>query len=151
MIQVPADCRTEMVAHAREGAPREVCGLLGGSFGADRSRVASVHRAENVAALPRTEYEVDPEAAYRILERLESEGGELVGFYHSHPSVPARPSATDAARAYWPDRSYVIVSLDDGEEGGGEGAGRGDEEGIEVGSWRWRGEEFEREAVRITD
>ncbi|PSQ18783.1 hypothetical protein BRD00_04295 [Halobacteriales archaeon QS_8_69_26] len=152
MIELPRECRDEVVAQAREAAPREACGLLGGTFGDDHSRVESVHRAENVAAAPRSEYEADPEEAYRVLRRIESGGEELVGFYHSHPSGPARPSATDAARAYWPDRSYVIVILD----GGGTGDDGTDDDGTDdggpsVGSWRWRDDGFERETVRIDD
>jgi len=34
----------------------------------------------------------------------------VLGFYHSHPDHPARPSETDRASA-WPFYSYVIVSI----------------------------------------
>jgi len=37
----------------------------------------------------------------------------VVGFYHSHPDHPARPSAFDLEHA-WPFYSYVIVSVEDG-------------------------------------
>jgi DNA-binding NarL/FixJ family response regulator len=42
----------------------------------------------------------------------ESSNGSLVvlGFYHSHPDHPARPSDFDRSRA-WPFYSYVIVSI----------------------------------------
>jgi proteasome lid subunit RPN8/RPN11 len=33
-----------------------------------------------------------------------------LGFYHSHPDHPARPSETDR-QAGWPFYSYVIVSI----------------------------------------
>ena len=36
-------------------------------------------------------------------------GGELLGFYHSHPDHPARPSQYDLDHA-WPTFAYVIVA-----------------------------------------
>jgi proteasome lid subunit RPN8/RPN11 len=41
-------------------------------------------------------------------------GGDLLGFYHSHPDHPARPSQYDLDHA-WPFFSYVIVSVQKGE------------------------------------
>ncbi len=40
-------------------------------------------------------------------------GAELLGFYHSHPDHPARPSQYDLDHA-WPFFSYIIVSVRDG-------------------------------------
>ena len=37
-------------------------------------------------------------------------GGELLGFYHSHPDHPARPSQFDLDHA-WPNFAYVIVAV----------------------------------------
>ena len=48
------------------------------------------------------------------LLRAESESASgspvVLGFYHSHPDHPARPSDFDRSRA-WPFYSYVIVSI----------------------------------------
>jgi len=134
-----------VLEHAREGAPDEVCGVLGGvratleAAGADdRASVArTVERVSNTAPTPRTRYELDPTEQFRAMESIEGAGGDLVGFYHSHPRGPPRPSATDEALATWAGYSYVIVSL-----GGPE---------PEVRSWRWTGERFEREAVELVD
>jgi proteasome lid subunit RPN8/RPN11 len=38
----------------------------------------------------------------------------VLGFYHSHPDHPARPSETDR-QAAWPFYSYIIVSIGRGE------------------------------------
>ncbi|WP_240318879.1 desampylase [Halorussus rarus] len=147
VIAVPASVRDEIVAHAREGAPEEVCGILAGVREArgeadrTRHRVESRHPAANVAETPRTRYEIDPREQLDLLERIEDAGREVVGFYHSHPRGPAAPSATDAAQATWPDRSYVIVSL-----GNDEG-----EPEASLGAWRWNGEEFVEETVRLAD
>ena len=145
VIAVPEAVREGIVAHAREGAPEEVCGVLAGvreSEGQpDARRVETRHPAENVAEMPRTRYEIDPREQLDLMERIEDAGREVVGFYHSHPRGPLSPSATDAAQATWPDRSYVIVSL------GAEGSE--DESTPSLGSWRWTGTEFVAEEIRF--
>lgn len=134
MIALAADVRDALLAHAREGVPREVCGVLGGSGGdgEPEARVTSVHRVPNVAARPRTEYRLAPEDQFAAMEAVEEAGETVVGFYHSHPRGPPRPSATDEARATWPDHYYVIVVPEE----------------AFVGAWRWTGERFERKPVR---
>ncbi|MFP8951643.1 desampylase [Natrialbaceae archaeon A-arb3/5] len=121
-LVVPTEIRDAICERARDGRPAEICGVLGGSFDPDRSVVRSQYPAENVAENVRTRYRIDPEAQLAIFERLEACGEEIVGFYHSHPRGPSRPSKTDVETATWPDRSYLIVSL----------APRS------IGSWRWR-------------
>jgi desampylase len=135
VLVLPKAVRTEIVDRARDGGPLEICGVLGGEYGSNGSSIVrSQYPAENVAEHPRTRYRIDPEEQLAIFDRLEDRGEEIVGFYHSHPHGPSRPSETDAADATWPDRSYVIVSLDP----------------FEVGSWRWREDDgFEREVIRI--
>jgi proteasome lid subunit RPN8/RPN11 len=134
-LRIPESVREEILACAREGAPEEICGVLAGAREENAHRVESHHPAENVAERPRTRYEIDPREQLDLMEGIEAAGREVVGFYHSHPRGPAEPSATDAAQATWPDRSYVIVSLD--------GA-----DAPSVTSWRWSGEAFAAEAVR---
>jgi len=132
-LSLPSELRGEILAHAREGAPEEVVGVLAGDHGTDTSTVQRCYRADNAAATPRTRYEIAPTEELDLLERIDAAGLDVVGFYHSHPRGPAEPSDTDARLAAWPDRSYVIVSLS------------GD---AELGSWHWRGERFEREEIR---
>jgi proteasome lid subunit RPN8/RPN11 len=63
---------------------------------------------------PRRRFLVRP-SDYQMAERTAAElGGELLGFYHSHPDHPARPSQYDLDHA-WPFFSYVIVSVQNGE------------------------------------
>jgi proteasome lid subunit RPN8/RPN11 len=40
-------------------------------------------------------------------------GLEVLGYYHSHPDHPARPSINDREHA-WPWYSYVIISVERG-------------------------------------
>jgi proteasome lid subunit RPN8/RPN11 len=65
---------------------------------------------------PRRRFLVRP-SDYRLAERRAGEaGGELLGFYHSHPDHPARPSQFDLDHA-WPTFAYVIVSVASGTSG----------------------------------
>ncbi|MFC6725709.1 Mov34/MPN/PAD-1 family protein, partial [Halobium palmae] len=84
-------------------------------------------------------YELDPEAALEAIERVESSGRDVVGFYHSHPRGPLEPSATDRARATWPGYVYCIV-VPGGESGTSS-------EGVRA--WRWTGEAFESLDVEV--
>jgi len=63
---------------------------------------------------PRRRFLVRP-ADYRAAERHATEvGAALLGFYHSHPDAPARPSRYDLEHA-WPVFAYVIVGVERGE------------------------------------
>ena len=94
-------------AHGVETYPNECCGALIGRDGL----VSSVYALPNTTEEgPRRRFLVRPQD-YREAERRASEaGGELLGFYHSHPDHPARPSQYDLDHA-WPFFSYVIVSV----------------------------------------
>jgi proteasome lid subunit RPN8/RPN11 len=43
------------------------------------------------------------------MKSARAQGLEVVGYYHSHPAGPPRPSAFDRERA-WPELSYLIVT-----------------------------------------
>jgi proteasome lid subunit RPN8/RPN11 len=134
VIVLSRDVRDSIVEHARDGAPLEVCGVLAGTYGDDESRVERAYRTPNVAPSPRATYEIDPEALFEAIETLEAAGREVAGFYHSHPTGPRHPSPTDEARATWEGHSYVIVEAGDDPF---------------LGSWRWTGETFEEETLRV--
>jgi proteasome lid subunit RPN8/RPN11 len=102
-VVVPAEIRSELVAHSEEEAPNEACGLV-----VLRDGVAERYvRGHNAAASPyRFELEVPPETWF-----LEDEGFELAVF-HSHLSSPPRPSRTDVENiGLWQGKPYLILSL----------------------------------------
>jgi len=103
VVTVPADVREELVAHAREDAPNEACGLLVLKDGVAERYV----RGRNTLASPyRYQLEVDPETWF-----LEDEGYQLAVF-HSHPETAPRPSRTDIENVgLWTGKPYVIYSL----------------------------------------
>jgi proteasome lid subunit RPN8/RPN11 len=96
-----------VVAHARAAAPAECCGLLLGRDGS----IAEAAPAANNAADPSRRFVVDPKDHIDRRREARRRGLDVVGFYHSHPSSRAEPSATDLAEASYPDHLYLIVSL----------------------------------------
>jgi proteasome lid subunit RPN8/RPN11 len=99
--------------HGEETYPHECCGALVGDSG---HVVATVPLPNTTEEGPRRRFLVRP-ADYRLAEQRAGElGGELLGFYHSHPDHPARPSQYDLDHA-WPTFAYVIVSVRSGAAG----------------------------------
>jgi len=95
------------VAHAREQAPRECCGLL---FG-DGEVADRLVRGRNVHATPETRYEIDPAQLREAVAATDDTDRYLVGIYHSHPRTKPEPSPFDVANALWPEQVYVLTSL----------------------------------------
>ncbi len=60
----------------------------------------------------RNRFLITPEAYLRGDKAARAQGLDVIGFYHSHPNAPARPSQYDLDHA-WPFYSYVIVSVQD--------------------------------------
>jgi [CysO sulfur-carrier protein]-S-L-cysteine hydrolase len=107
-MKVPRQMLEEMIAHAREEAPNECCGMIGGADGS----ATTVYRSLNAEASP-LRYSLDASDQFRIMQEIEKRGEELVGIYHSHTGSAAYPSQTDVNLASYPDAVYVIVSLED--------------------------------------
>jgi proteasome lid subunit RPN8/RPN11 len=85
-----------MLAHVRSGYPFEACGALLGR-GGDVHRVALLENRETER--PRVRYQIDPLDLVRLDREARGQGLEIVGYFHSHPDHPARPSETDRQRA----------------------------------------------------
>jgi proteasome lid subunit RPN8/RPN11 len=109
----------ELIAHAREEAPNECCGVVAvqhDSGDGQRPRAARVRRAVNVAASP-LRFEVDGRELLRAIEEIERDGAELGAIYHSHTRTAPYPSQTDINfAAGWPGVEWVIVGLVAGAE-----------------------------------
>jgi proteasome lid subunit RPN8/RPN11 len=105
-MRITKELIEEIVAHAREDAPNECCGMIGGSDG----RALTAYRATNAEASP-LRYSIDAQEQFDLMRRIEDAGEELVAIYHSHTRSPAYPSQTDVNLAGWPDAVYLIVSL----------------------------------------
>jgi proteasome lid subunit RPN8/RPN11 len=106
-MRVAREALESIVAHSREAAPAECCGLLlGGQAG-----VVEAVRTRNIADEPASRFVVDPKDHFDGRRDARRRGLDVVGFYHSHPGSPATPSETDRAEASYPDHLYLIVSL----------------------------------------
>lgn len=103
-----------MEERALAALPEEACGILLGLEEGSRVVVREVLRTDNDRSGDRRRgYSIAPEALLTGHRRARSVGLGIVGFYHSHPSGDARPSAADIDAA-WPDTSYVIVAHREG-------------------------------------
>ena len=126
-LEFPEALRQELIAHAREGNPDEVCGILAGRDG----RVERAFRVSNTAdAVPAdsgvfrdresgaasagrkpVHYYMDPRDQLRVYNEVDDLGLDVIGYYHSHTHSEARPSPTDVRLATDLTPYYVLVSL----------------------------------------
>jgi proteasome lid subunit RPN8/RPN11 len=96
--------------HGPETYPHECCGAL---LGRDGAVIAVLALPNTTKEGPRRRFMVRP-SDYQLAERRATElGAELLGFYHSHPDHPARPSQYDLDHA-WPTFAYIIVAVAEG-------------------------------------
>ena len=106
----------EIGGHGARAYPNECCGALVGVAGEDgrkevRALLALDNRREGEAA--RTRFLVTADDFRWAEKQARGQGLEIVGFYHSHPDHPARPSEFDREHAL-PWYSYVIVGVSGG-------------------------------------
>ena len=114
-MQIAPALLDELVAHAREDAPNECCGVVAVKLGSP-AVAARVHRAVNTAASP-LKFEVDGKELLGLIDAIERDGQELGAIYHSHTRTAPYPSQTDINfAAHWPGVEWIIVGL----AGGGE-------------------------------
>lgn len=106
-MELPAEMRRAMVAHAVFSLPGEACGLLAAD--AD-GRLRLAYCLSNATPSP-TAYTLDPGEHFRAMRHAEAQGWHLAGVFHSHPRGRAYPSPTDVAQALEPDWLYVVVGL----------------------------------------
>lgn len=117
--------------HGVREYPNECCGILLGHANGSRKEVREVVPLKNLRADParaqnfvplrdpgreseRNRYLIDPADQIKVEKDARARALEVVGYYHSHPDHPARPSDYDREHA-WPWYSYIIVSVQRGE------------------------------------
>lgn len=89
----------QMIEYVDRHMPLEACGLLAGKD----SRVEEVIEVKNQIQSP-VRYVMDPIEQLNAFEWIDSNGLELLGIFHSHPSGPETVSPTDIAEA-----AYAVV------------------------------------------
>jgi proteasome lid subunit RPN8/RPN11 len=111
MIRLEARHQAAIAAHGEETYPHECCGFLLGRQQDGLKVVQEVWPAGNARDdSPQNRYLIPPEEMLRAEKESRRRGLEILGFYHSHPDVAARPSEYDRQHA-WPWYSYLIVSV----------------------------------------
>ena len=123
VIVIPQALQDELAAEATAAYPRECCGVLIGRREASRREanrkvVTEIAPVDNIQPEAIRDYfEMNPKQLSAIEERVaKADGLDVLGYYHSHPDHPARPSPRDleAARdVYLFARirySYVILA-----------------------------------------
>ena len=106
----------QIESEGEAGYPNEICGMI---FGRDvaggvqqRRLTVKLVPGKNVSEADEQyhRFSIDPLQQLKAERAAEKEGLILLGYYHSHPDAPARPSQYDLDHA-WEVYSYVIVSI----------------------------------------
>ena len=113
-VALSAEARATIDHHAAETYPHECCGALyGESDGGAVTVVEAVRFPNTTSEGPRRRFLIQP-SDYRAAEaHARTTKRALVGFYHSHPDHPAKPSQYDLDHA-WPNMLYTITSVREG-------------------------------------
>ncbi len=119
VLKISRALTSRIETHGVETYPHECCGALLGRDGAvapenaQREVLDLLPLANRRNDSPRNRFEVTPEDVRLAEATAREKGFELIGWYHSHPDAPARPSEFDREHA-WPWYSYIIVSIQKG-------------------------------------
>ena len=119
-LWISRDLSERICRHGAETFPHECCGAL---LGRDSAAIENGHSpgsSREVLELfplinrrddsPRNRFAVTADDVREAEKAANEHGLEVVGWYHSHPDHPARPSQFDREHA-WPWYSYIIVSV----------------------------------------
>ncbi len=120
-------------SHGEACYPEECCGFLIGSAEGGATRVERILPAANTGGRS-DRFTVPPETVLAVHKEARAAGLDVVGYYHSHPDHPARPSRLDRENA-WPGYACLIVSVVGGQA-------------VETRSWRFSAEEAVEQEVR---
>ena len=114
VVRIGRDVLERILRHCVESYPYECCGLMLGTSQEGNRVVIDVVRVSNVHEDDRrVRYMIDPMEYYEAEKQAEKRGLQVVGIYHSHPNVPARPSQYDLNHSF-PWYTYLIVSVNEG-------------------------------------
>ena len=139
-VNVPSRVYGQIIEHAKEAYPHECCGVLVGNIMGNVRKLFESYRAANInTERANDRYVIDPKEINIIDKTARVEGLEIMGFYHSHPDHPDRPSQFDREMGQ-PGWSYIIVSVNKGTD-------------VSVKSWIFTEdkEPYKEEAIKVTD
>jgi proteasome lid subunit RPN8/RPN11 len=111
--RIPPNALRDVLKHAAEGHPREVCGILLASAETPDD-VTLARPMANLAQGPDA-FLLDAREHLRVLQEAASQGLVQRLIYHSHGDAPAHFSVEDRAHALWdgqpawPGVDYLVV------------------------------------------
>ncbi|MCD6396177.1 MAG: M67 family metallopeptidase [Spirochaetaceae bacterium] len=108
MLKIKKDVYEQLISHAKDGFPLEVCGYLGEKNGI----VSCIKKMKNTDE-SNEHFTFDPAEQFITVRGMRKEGYKASVVYHSHPETPSRPSEEDIRLANDSEISYIIVSLAD--------------------------------------
>jgi proteasome lid subunit RPN8/RPN11 len=113
-VRLARDAHEAILREAARSYPFEGCGALLGRAEGEVSETFALPNLE--AETPRTRFTVSPRDYLAVEESADARGLRLLGFWHSHPDHPARPSGTDRAYA-WAGLLTLVIAVERGEPG----------------------------------
>ena len=116
MVRLTKALFDNIIEDSKNAYPHECCGALLGCVEGDEKTVSAVRLLRNMNEERAADrYEIDPAELLKVEKEGAKNGLDVVGFYHSHPDHPSKPSGFDRERA-WPDYSYIIVAVAKGSD-----------------------------------
>src|SRR3989338_2053541 len=107
MLTLKKELLTRLIGQCQKEFPDEACGILAG-----RNNIAEeVYPLTNISDNPKLCYAIDSKEQLTIFKQLRNENLEMLAIFNSHIEVEAYPSKRDVELAFYPDSSYIIVSL----------------------------------------
>jgi proteasome lid subunit RPN8/RPN11 len=106
-IQLSRKITNQLLHSAQMSPEQEVCGLIGAKDGIAHTCYA----INNTAEQPENRFQLDEKQQIGAMSAMRDKNETLFAIYHSHPTAPAVPSATDIKLASYPDVAHLIISL----------------------------------------
>lgn len=133
MIIIKKDLADILIQYCQKEFPNEACGILAGSG----EQISKIYEMVNADSSPES-FLMDTKEQLKVMKGIRNSGLEMIAIYHSHVASAAYPSSKDLESAFYPDASYVIVTLKDKNNPG-------------IRSFKIREGKITEEEVRIVD
>ena len=112
-LSLTADLIKQIQQEGIKAYPSECCGLLVGTV--------NPKNVERIVPMPNVfdpveryhRFTIDPLTMARVDDEASKQGKAVIGFYHSHPDHPARPSEYDRTHVPpWSFYSHIIIAIE---------------------------------------
>lgn len=115
MISIPKQIEAEIKFEGEKSYPNECCGVLFGEILPDGKRLLKIEPINNSFDDDEQYHRflITPEDMLRAERKARELRLDVLGFYHSHPDHPAKPSDYDRDHAL-PFYSYIITAIEKG-------------------------------------